>query len=319
MSGGAALKAILEGNVKEVASLLRRRPLKFFRRQLDPNALIVGQLPLHEAVQACHVRIVDLLLQNGADVTARGGTRGWSALHAAAKWDRSEGAPIVRILLSHGADANSRDDEGTTPLHWATTADAALALIGAGARTNQKEENGQTPLHWAAQRDSRESRALVHCLVRAGADIEAKDNKGQTPLHQAAWFGTTSRALKALLECGAEIHARDGQGMTPLHVAARKCTINCIVELLKAGEDPNVRDDSGGTPLHALAKSLEDSHRGGQPGCAWELLEHGADPDLVDKAGNGPFSFGHMPISVTERRAAELIEAVTRYREEKGS
>jgi len=52
-------------------------------------------------------------------------------------------------------------------------------LLEKGADIESKDTDGQTPLSWAAQ-DGCE--AVVQLLLEKGADIESKDTDGQTPL-----------------------------------------------------------------------------------------------------------------------------------------
>jgi hypothetical protein len=64
--------------------------------------------------------IVSLLLYHGADVNAAGKRSGWNALMRAACGDRLSGRltrrMMVSSLLQAGADVNSRDRSGETPL-----------------------------------------------------------------------------------------------------------------------------------------------------------------------------------------------------------
>ena len=69
---------------------------------------------LHQAVSRNQPKIVETLLQNGADVNAKN-EDGETALHLAVIDNQSK---IVEILLRHGADVNATDKEGMTALDW---------------------------------------------------------------------------------------------------------------------------------------------------------------------------------------------------------
>lgn len=120
-------------------------------------------------------------------------------------------APIVRWLAemlhriyrwgalpqpqpSGPADANARDKNGLTPLHYAGFQNAhaaALVLLQHGADPNAKTREGLTPLHCAAVEDALESATL---LVQYGANPNTPNEKGLTPALCAQ-----SEAMKELL------------------------------------------------------------------------------------------------------------------------
>lgn len=60
--------------------------------------------------------IVTMLISHGADIDARG-ENGWSALHRAYQWGHVERA---RILIEKGGDTSCIDNDGRSPLEWAT-------------------------------------------------------------------------------------------------------------------------------------------------------------------------------------------------------
>jgi ankyrin repeat protein len=73
---------------------------------------VMKVMPLHSAAAQSNVRIVELLLDQGALVNAQQ-EGGFTALHAAAQSGNLE---MARLLLKHGADPNAKTDKGQTPL-----------------------------------------------------------------------------------------------------------------------------------------------------------------------------------------------------------
>lgn len=96
------------------------------------------------------------------------------------------GAAMVELLIQNGADVNAQGADGETPLHVAIGAEnekIAEVLIKNGADLNAKDRSGRTPLHLATEQSSIK---MVELLAKNGADLNAKDRKGRTPLHVAS-------------------------------------------------------------------------------------------------------------------------------------
>jgi len=132
-----------------------------------------GEMPLCVAASRGRVEIVELLISNGADVTAKINA-GATALH----WTKKK--EIAELLLSKGSDVNAKTDTGITPLHIAaggTNEELVKFLIAHGADVNARDINGKTPLHRVTISWSKE---VAEILVAHGADIYAKDKQGRT-------------------------------------------------------------------------------------------------------------------------------------------
>lgn len=150
-------------------------------------------------------------------------------------------------LLRRGADVNTTDDEGFTPLISAAASGSGAtlrALLGAGANVKAVNANGQTALHYHKGRSP-----VITELLSAGADANASDMAGSTPLHRAAGPGHLD-ALRALLAHPATtVDPVDRYGATPLHRACEEGRVEAAVVLLGHGANVEKKDREGRTPL----------------------------------------------------------------------
>ena len=143
---------------------------------------------LHWAVYREKLKIVQVLVDKGADVTARD-KRGETPIHIVSPYPislKEETANMLEIysfLLDKGADVHIKNDIGETALHKASQlgyVKLASLFIQNGADVNARNINGQTPLHLYSFSGKWE---MAELLIRKGADTEAKDVWGFTPLY----------------------------------------------------------------------------------------------------------------------------------------
>jgi ankyrin repeat protein len=173
--------------------------------QIDPIALIgiqaalfrrsaptARQTPLHLAAKSGQKDMVELLLENHADMAARD-IYGHTALHDAAEAGQRD---VVQLLLAKGADIEGRDGSGDTALHIAALEgqiDVVKLLLANKADVNARDTTvGDTPLHEAAYggggapaSQHAAKRQIVELLLASGADVNARNKRGETPLHVA--------------------------------------------------------------------------------------------------------------------------------------
>jgi cytohesin len=154
--------------------------------QPEPPTAKAPDISIHEAagafVRKGNIEAVKQHLAAGTDVNAKGDVVGWTPL----AWVAYEGhKEIVELLIENGADVNANDDIGGTPLYRAARKghkEIAELLIAAGTDVNAKNSVGQTPLQFAAGYGHKE---IVELLIDNGADLDVKDDDGRTPLDQA--------------------------------------------------------------------------------------------------------------------------------------
>lgn len=163
-------------------------------------------------------------------------------------------AGVLEVLLEQGADLRPRFPEsGQTVLHHAVTThnhEAVRCLILFKMDLEVRDATGYTVLHNVAfQGSEAHSGILLELLLSAGANIEAKTPSGHTALYIAAKEGALG-ATQRLLDAGANIATRTNCHRTPLHIAARQSHLEIVQSLLDEGAAVNVRDENGETPLH---------------------------------------------------------------------
>jgi ankyrin repeat protein len=202
------------------------------------SALVMASYSGHGAFAA-------FLLDHGADPNAGGA--GYTALHIAALMNDLD---LVKTLLAHGANPNSRLTKGTpvgrfegelvlpgslagaTPFLVAAKfaeADIMRVLAAAGADPRLTTRDGNTALMAAADPDRRsvtlrgipaaraESQKLeaVKAALDLDSDVNATNEAGDTALHIAAGKGS-DRIVQLLVDKGARLDVKDKRGLTPL-------------------------------------------------------------------------------------------------------
>ncbi|KDQ11085.1 hypothetical protein BOTBODRAFT_114842 [Botryobasidium botryosum FD-172 SS1] len=147
-------------------------------------------------------QVFGILLDAGADVNAKD-MHGHTPLHYAChrSWHEEGLIPsLVSLLVSAGADVSASDNpEGFTPLHLAVLChydpNIADIMLVAGADINTRDHLGRTPLHHAARRATPN---IAKRLISSGASADALDQRGDTPLTLAARAGSYKGAIQLL-------------------------------------------------------------------------------------------------------------------------
>ena len=119
--------------------------------------------------------------------------------------------------------------------------DGVRWAVQMGADLDTRNEHGMTPLHYAALIGEAD---CVRILVQAGADVNAKDTYGRRPLHFAAMSGEEAECVRILVQAGADVDAKDTDQSMPLHVAARRDNMVMATALIEAGADVNAKTNA---------------------------------------------------------------------------
>lgn len=152
---------------------------------------VAPSLDFWEAVTTGFVSLVQELLGNDPKLLNAFSPDGFTALHLAAFFGHPE---LVRVLIEAGADATARTTNALAnqPLHAAvagpveTRLAAARLLVEAGAPVNERQSGGFTPLMAAAQNGDEE---LMDFLLSHRAEPSAKDDQGRSAADLATSAG----------------------------------------------------------------------------------------------------------------------------------
>jgi hypothetical protein len=153
--------------------------------------------PLHEAAMKKNPAIVDTLIKAGADVQRKDAS-GWTPLHSVfngyGSSDKDEDIiETLRILISHNADINAKNNDGTTVLMLAAgnivaKPEIVRFLLQYNPDINAVNAAQKTALILAAA--NARNPDIITILLNAGANARLEDNTGRTALD---WFDMNSR------------------------------------------------------------------------------------------------------------------------------
>ncbi|XP_052088639.1 uncharacterized protein LOC127725593 [Mytilus californianus] len=134
--------------------------------------------------------------------------------------ERNKLQESIKILVRKGADVNTKNKEGESPLFLANHVESVNALLDMGAEINLPNNLKQTPL-LVSIRKSRENIDLVNVLLYRGAAVNAIDIHGSNILHYIAWYGVNADVLDIVTAYGVNVVA-DNLGQLPCLVAYQR-------------------------------------------------------------------------------------------------
>ncbi|XP_066996041.2 uncharacterized protein [Anabrus simplex] len=282
----------------EVRSILANKPGTVLERDRTRKT------PLHYCAENSSTACAELLLNASPSLLDERDEDGYTALHLGVI---AGNRPLIKLLLSRGANVNSLDNERHSVVHWATVCGEVEALelvLDAGADPSTPDIHGGYPIHYAAQmcgpnsemgNDVRFGLAVLRKLLARGVAVDVADQDGRQPILWAASADSRSSAscpsgsadaILALVNAGANVEADDKDGLTALHCAASRGHTDCLETLVTlCGAEVDVIDSNGCTALfYSVTLGHADSTR--------LLLGYGAEPNRQDRKGRTPAHCG---------------------------
>ncbi|KAJ4432070.1 hypothetical protein ANN_20684 [Periplaneta americana] len=200
---------------------------------------------LHEAAEHGQLKLVQFLVERGADIEARDDEYNRTALMWAA--ERGE-LPVIKFLIDKQADINTHDKWSNTALQLASQngkLDVFKFLIQHASMPNNV-------MHCAAESGNIDF--VIH-LLDSGLEIDCRNDYQETPLWRAAWFGQL-KVTELLCKRGADVDAKCsvysqscGLAYTPLHAAVRGGYLEVVQCLVQNHASLTAKDSWGRTPL----------------------------------------------------------------------
>ena len=245
------------------------------------------------AVECGHDQIVQLLLNQGADINAQGGFSGTTLQTAL-----TEGhVKMIQMLLDRGADINAQGG------HYGNALQAALRngydevvqmLLDKGADVNAQGIYGNA-LQVASSNGHEKP---VHILLDKGADVNAQGTYGNAL--QVASSNGHEKVVQILLDKGADVNAQGGDFGNALQVASYGGHNKVVQMLLDKGVDINAQ---GGVFGNALQAASYEGHNK----VAGLLLHHNAVVDQKDVQGRTAFHLASAGGQI------EIVEALLSF------
>uniref|UniRef100_A0ABD2XR05 PRANC domain-containing protein n=1 Tax=Trichogramma kaykai TaxID=54128 RepID=A0ABD2XR05_9HYME len=243
--------------------------------------------------------IIRLLLKYGAD-PSQANEDGSTSLHVICQRRNCTIHSLILMLLESVDEVqqtfliNAQDKWGDTPLHLSLKYHHVKEfelLLRRGANPNSVNTKGQTPLHILCEKNQRANLLKLFFKlideIEKTVQIDVRDNEGNTPLHLAI-SGGNAKMVQWLLIRGADPSLANAEGLTPLHIICQRFENRDLLKLffklideIEKTVQIDVRDNEGNTPLHLAIFS-------GNALMVKSLLRRGADPSLANAEGLPP-------------------------------
>ena len=210
-----------------------------------------GDTALLHAAERHDTTCMGLLLNANADKAHRNKVRHEDAMYKAIRNKKEDDPGFIQFLLDVGFSIESKGNNGVSALALATKYNHWISvniLIGNGADLESADDDGDTPLRESLFLHSDDS---LKFLLEAGADYTKIDGCGDPIVHDVAIFGglRTVEIVHATKSDARNIKSTNKQGKTALELAQErdrnrrdswKCFSSCwMASLLRNPGGPN--------------------------------------------------------------------------------
>jgi len=239
-------KAVEQGEEKVVVFLLSKGAQVDIKNNVENT-------PLYVAYEKGNKALIKLLVDKGADVNIKDKFFGNTLLHEFCKGARSDAKEMITFLLAKGADINSTNKTGDTPLCIAydcSKKEILVLLIEKGADLNKKDKWGNALLHKLVESSKADAKEMIIFLLNKGADINSTNDAGDTPLN-VAYDNDKKELFTLLIEKGADLNKKDKWGNTISHKLVEstdKDALEMMELVLGKGANANVTNEMGHSP-----------------------------------------------------------------------
>lgn len=190
----------------------------------------------------------------------------------------------IQDIIKDGADINTQDDEGVTPLMLqAITHNLKLVhfLISKQAKLNLQNLNNETALILAIWNNHLD---MAHLLIEGGANVNLQDYEGCNALIKSVYTKQHDVVIK-LVKKGAYLDLQDNNGLTALMWAILKQDFEIAAFLIDNGANLNLQTNEGCTALMYAIVCEQPKDARAQLRMVAKLIANGADIDIQDNLG----------------------------------
>ncbi|CAB0044261.1 unnamed protein product [Trichogramma brassicae] len=219
-------------------------------------------------MSGCH-EVVEKFLELGQDPNCLVTKTSDSPLHLALAGGHDK---VVEMLLRHGADPNSADENGMRPLHliYNREFDDDLAEVFFKicdekhqlVQVDAVDKLGRAPPLYALFHNRKK---VIELLLERGANPNLAAKSGWTPMQIICDRENDDNLAKIFFDINdgkhqlVEVNVQDKFGRTPLLLAIHYNLKMTAELLLRRGADPNLSDRDGWTPLQMIFRKENDA------------------------------------------------------------
>ncbi|HUV29895.1 MAG TPA: ankyrin repeat domain-containing protein [Acidobacteriota bacterium] len=241
--------AVTAGNAEMVAYLLEQGTTTLNDTSATKhNGFVGGWTPLHLAALHGYPEIVNLLLDQGADIEARDGVMRTPLILTV------EGGhmPVVEVLAERGADINAQAMRRYTALLWAARNGFEEMVTYLVDRKAAIEDD---MLELAFQMSVVKGLNSLYQYVLEFDKIDVAQVAARDPgLILPASAGGSAEIVSSLAENGFKLDQTDGDGWTPLHYAVSEGRVDVLKYLVGQGLSTDVRNKKGESAFNLASR-----------------------------------------------------------------